>query len=154
MAGNGALPTARSGTFSIRVLVVDDHGTMRKIIRSLLHNVGIDDVTEAANGEEALEVLRQKRVKDPDVIICDLHMDKMDGTEFCNLARRDENIRKRAIPVLILTGDDDELIHDVALQLGAKAVLTKPISAPDLLREIQSAVGFAVGNCGSALQPQ
>ncbi len=128
----------------IRVLVVDDQKTMRKIVRQLLSQIGIENVIEAGNGEEALDILNSPGVPDPDVVICDLHMDKMDGTELLNHMRREEGLKERMIPVLILTGDGDDLIHEVTRQVGATKVLTKPISAPDLQREIEEAVGFTL----------
>ena len=132
-------------TGSIRVLVVDDQSAMRSIIRQLLHQVGIDDVAEAENGEQALDKLRTNGDNDPDVIICDIHMDQMDGTEFCNRVRRDKAIRNRAIPILMPTGDRNRLVHEVAQQLGAAKVLTKPITAHDLLCEIEDAIGYSIG---------
>ncbi len=128
----------------LRVLVVDDQATMRPIVRRLLTQVGIDDVDEAANGEEALAKLRNPRVKDPDVIVSDLHMDGIDGLELCNIIRRDERIRNRSIPIVVLTGDDDKLIHEVSEQVGAVKVLIKPVNAKDLFDCIQIAIGFSV----------
>ena len=81
----------------LRILVVDDQATMRKIVRRLLMQVGIENVDEAANGEEALARLRNPRLDDPDVIVSDLHMDGIDGLELCNTIRRDERIRNRRI---------------------------------------------------------
>lgn len=80
---------------------------------------------------------------DPDVIICDLHMETMDGLEFCNQVRRDEGIRTRAIPIIVLTGDRDTMVHEVSRQVGATAVLAKPISADQLLEQIHTAIGFS-----------
>ena len=131
-----------AATVSIRALVVDDQRTMRSIIRDLLNRVGIHDVVEAEDGEMALEILRNPMVEDPDVIICDIHMKNMDGTEFCNSVRRDDQLRDRAIPIIILTGDQNKLIHEVARQVGAATVLIKPIAASDLEREIEVAIGF------------
>ena len=124
----------------IRVLVIDDQRAMRSIVRQLLSQIGIHDIHEARNGEEALKFLNQPSNEDPDVIICDLHMDKMDGLEFCNHVRRD---KEHDIPIIILTGDSDKLLHEVARQVGAVEVLTKPISAPKLQEHIQTAIGFA-----------
>ena len=56
-------------TESIRVLVVDDQRSMRAIIRRLLGQVGIKDVVEAANGDEAFAFLRSPTDRDPDVIV-------------------------------------------------------------------------------------
>ena len=124
----------------ISVLIIDDQRAMRSIVRQLLSQIGIDDIQEARNGEEALEFLNQPSNEDPDVIICDLHMDKMDGLEFCNQVRRD---KEHIIPIIILTGDSDEFLHEVSRQVGAVAVLTKPVSAPELQEHIQTAIGFA-----------
>ena len=79
----------------------------------------------------------------------DLHMGGMDGLQFCNHVRRDNNCANRHIPILILTADRDELTHQAAHQLGAIRVLTKPISANELLDEIQSAVGYHAGDVAS-----
>ncbi len=129
----------------IRVLVVDDQRTMRSIIRQLLGRVGISNVTEAEHGEEALAVLRNPALDIPDVIICDLHMQRMDGMEFCNQLRRSDNARHRGIPIIILTGDEDEMIHAVSRQVGAAKILLKPIAANDLLAGIRAVIGFDAG---------
>ena len=136
---------ATDNAASIRVLVIDDHQTMRKILRQLLGIVGIDDVIEASHGEEVLTLVSNPQVGDPDVIICDLHMDRMDGMEFCNKMRRTDGLRERAIPILMLTGDEDDMLHEVSRQVGAVKVLTKPIGADDLLAEIRAAIGYDAG---------
>lgn len=127
---------------AIRVLVVDDQKSMRSIVRNLLLQNNISQVAEAGDGVEAMQALLDGKQPNPDVIICDLHMDKMDGMEFCNKLRLSKNDGIRAIPVLILTGERDRMPLEVAKQVGASAVLGKPISAPDLCRHIESAVGF------------
>ena len=124
----------------VRVLVVDGQRGMRSILRQLLAQIGIEDVLEAANGEEAIEIIDQPEQLEPDVIICDLHLDKLDGMELCNMFRRDKH---RVTPIIIVTGESDEFLHEVARQVGAVEVLTKPVSAPDLLAQIQTAIGFA-----------
>ncbi len=128
---------------AIRVLVVDDQRAMRSIIRNLLSQHNITHVTEAEDGVEAMQTLLDFRQPNPDVIICDLHMDKMDGMEFCNKLRLSKLEAIRGIPVLILTGERDEMPLAVAKQVGATAVLGKPISSPDLCRHIENAVGFS-----------
>ncbi len=127
----------------LRVLVIDDHRSMRAIIKDLLHKVGLDDVAEAENGKAALAYLRAPDVEFPDVIICDLHMDEMDGMEFCNAVRNDKNLRNHGVPILMLTGDLDKLLHEVSKQVGAMSVLTKPVSAEELGHHIEKAVGYA-----------
>jgi CheY-like chemotaxis protein len=126
----------------VRVLVVDGQRGMRSILRQLLAQIGIEDVIEARNGEEALEIIDRPETVEPDVIICDLHLDKVDGLELCNMFRLDKD---RITPIIIVTGESDEFLHEVARQVGAVEVLTKPVSAPDLLEQIQTAIGFAGG---------
>lgn len=132
---------------ALRALIVDDQRTMRSIVRKLLSQLGIVDVMEAAGGAEAFSIIETSEDGPPDFVICDLHMEDGDGMSFCNKVRRHKNEDIAHIPVLILTGDSDHLLHEVALQIGAVNVLTKPISAPDLGREISQAVGFANGYC-------
>ena len=129
---------------SISVLVIDDHRTMRQIVRRLLGQIGIHDVEDAEDGAAALKMLHSPQAKQPDLIICDLHMEKMDGMDFCNKLRLDKNEVLRAIPVIILTGEQDTFVHDVTRQVGATMVLVKPISAGDLKERIEAAVGFTI----------
>ena len=129
---------------SIRVLVIDDHKTMREIIRRLLAQSGIYDVEEAEDGAKALDLIRRPGFVQPDVILCDLHMKNMDGMEFCNTMRRDKSIPRPETPIIILTGDQDPLMHEVTRQIGAATVLVKPVSAEELLTKIVAAVGYSV----------
>lgn len=130
---------------NIRVMVIDDQRTMRMIVRRLLMAGGVRDVSEAENALVGLEKLRAGEIREPDVIVCDLHMDEMDGLEFCNAVRRDQTVLKGTTPILVLTGDDDPLLHEVIAQVGAAKVLLKPISSVALLKEIETAVGFNLG---------
>ncbi len=127
----------------VRVMVVDDQRTMRSIVRTLLREIGITNISEAASGREALTELRAQPGREPDVVICDLHMEDMDGLQFSNLLRREKDERRRQIPVIILTGDRDELLHEVAAQVGVAEVFTKPVTAQQLKAGIESTVGFS-----------
>ncbi len=124
---------------SLSVLIVDDQKSMRSIIRQLLSQENIRNVADAADGQAALDLLNGHDITPPDVIICDLYMDGMDGMEFVNYLRR----HKDQTPVLLLTGEKDSFILDVVQQAGAVKVLRKPISAPDLAHEIHEAIGIS-----------
>ncbi len=129
----------------IKILIIDDHKTMRSIIRTLLQQFNIRKVQEAENGEDALNyfsTLAGAPEQHPDVIICDLHMEKMDGLEFVKNIRNGKSCIDSKIPILILTGDSTDLLKDVTLQVGATKVLQKPISAPNLHEEVKHAVGY------------
>jgi two-component system chemotaxis response regulator CheY len=127
----------------LHVLVIDDHRTMRKIIGRCLREIGITAIDNAGNGAEALTWLSLPN-NDPDVIICDLHMDEMDGLEFCNAVRRGKGLRDPNIPILLLTGESDRMLLEVAEQVGVKTVLQKPITAQELGTAIASVVGFEI----------
>lgn len=123
-------------------LVIDDHKTMRSIVRRMLIDIGITEIGEYSEGAAAWDYLTACTLDVPDFIVCDLHMEGMDGLEFINKIRRSKNLAIHQIPVLILTGDPDQMIQDVAAQVGAAKVLQKPISAPELRKEIAAILGI------------
>ena len=129
---------------ALRVLVVDDHQTMRKIIKRLLAQVGVEKIDEACDGQEALDYLVDHRRPDPDLILCDLHMDGMDGMEFCNTVRRDKQLQEKVPPIIVLTGEQEAIALEVVSELGVARVLQKPISAPELQTHIEEVVGFSL----------
>ncbi len=129
---------------ALRGLIIDDHRSMRMIVRQLLKQIGITAIEEAADGRAALDKLNDPQAKMPDFVICDLHMDKMDGLEFCNKLRLSKFERLRKIPVIILTGDRDRFVRDVSEQVGATIVLSKPVTAEQLHDSISDAIGFVM----------
>lgn len=136
--------TESSNGSGLRALIIDDQTTMRRIVRTLLKQIGITSVIEAANGEEALKLVMRAGEVSPDFIICDLHMDGMDGLEFSNRLRLSKSEDIRHIPILMLSGDTDKMMHEITAQVGVKAFMKKPVSAPELQAHIAAAVGFAV----------
>lgn len=128
----------------LRGLIIDDQRTMRRIVRQLLKQIGLTQLDEAKNGRDALDILNDPQAKTPDFVICDLHMDKMDGLEFCNRLRLSKKENLRQIPVIILTGDQDSFIREVSQQVGATIVLSKPVTAEQLHDSISDVIGFVV----------
>jgi DNA-binding NarL/FixJ family response regulator len=116
----------------IRVCVVDDQTLVRQGLCSLLGLVdGVEVVAEAADGVEALEAIE---VHQPDVVLLDLRMPKMDGLQVLEALAT----RELAPPVLILTTfDDDELVLK-ALRLGAKGYLLKDVSLEQLTAAVRT----------------
>ena len=139
---DGAALLIEMKSSSIQVMVVDDQQVMRSIVRKILTRANIQHITEATDGRDALAILDSQPDSRPDLIICDLHMEKMDGIEFLKTLRGDRSKSRHNIPVLILTGDKNEKPHQLARQAGATRVLTKPISPDDLVREIRRALGY------------
>jgi chemotaxis protein histidine kinase CheA/CheY-like chemotaxis protein len=104
---------------SISVLVVDDSITMRTLLRNILQ-ASRYKVTVAHDGENALEVLGQ--METCDLIITDLHMPRMDGTELCRAVRRRD---RPQIPIVVVTSVGDAEEKSRALAAGADAYIVK-----------------------------
>ncbi len=134
---------AVSGLATLRILIVENHLRMRMLIKQMLIAGGVAHVEETNNGAEALQYLHDPSSELPDLIISDLHMEGLDGIELCAAIRRDESAEIRGIPILILTGDEDEVIHEAAEQFGAAHILTKPVSASELFNGIDRVLGSA-----------
>lgn len=138
---DGAALTMQVGKPGLHVMIIDDQEVMRSIIKKLLAKANPAQIIEASNGIQALEMLRSGEI-DPDVILCDLHMEKMDGGQFLRELRADKNNLNSRKPVLILTGDKSEQAHEVTRQVGASKVLTKPIPADELIKQIMLVQGY------------
>lgn len=126
----------------LKVMAVDDQVSMRRIVRQLLASNGIREVIEAGDGAEALQQLQRPEHDSVDLVICDLMMPVMDGLTFCNQMRRDIRLKSRHVPILLLTAVTDELVLQVARQVGALDVANKPIAASELGRRIEHLVGI------------
>ena len=126
----------------LSVLVIDDQRTMRLIVRQLLRQVGVSRAAEAADGREAIEKLAERQIETPDLVICDLHMEGMDGMAFTAAVRRGKTKLPTETPILLLTGESDDFVLDVVEQAGATLVLHKPITAGELYQAISRAIGF------------
>jgi len=115
----------------IRTLIVDDSGVMRKIVERSLRQagIGLDQVFEAANGSEALEVLGRERV---DLVLSDINMPIMDGLEFVRRLAGVENARN--VPVVMITTEGSERHVVEAISCGARGYIRKPFT-PDQVKE-------------------
>ncbi len=113
----------------MKVLVVDDFATMRKIIKNVLKQISIENVLEAENGKHALSVLGTEEV---DLIISDWIMPEMTGIEFLKACKGDENIKK--IPFIMVTAEAQKDNIMEAIKSGVDNYIVKPFT-PDKLRE-------------------
>lgn len=122
----------------MQVLIVDDSATMRTILRKVVSLSGYDvkGCLEAANGEEALEVLAASWV---DVILLDIHMPVMDGLTLLRHLRDDEMYRK--IPVVLVTTEANQDAIGEAVRLGIKAHVKKPFQPESIRQVLQRILG-------------
>jgi len=116
------------------VLIVDDSATNLHVLNRILS--GHYRVKAARNGPKALEIAGRDR---PDLILLDVQMPGMDGTEVCRRLRQDSTTT--AIPVAFVSGsgeDDERAACDAA---GGSDFFTKPVEPNDLLRRIAQLIG-------------
>ena len=116
---------------SLTILTVDDSRTMRDMLRLALVQAGFT-VLQAEDGVHGLEVLETEQ---PDVIVTDINMPRMDGFGFIEGVRRDE--RNRAIPILVLTTESDGDKKARARQAGATGWIVKPFDPVKLVEAIR-----------------
>jgi DNA-binding response OmpR family regulator len=110
-------------------LVVDDDPKILKALDQALRKEGYD-VYRAADGEEALQVARQS---DPDLIVLDIMLPKLDGFEVCAKLRTLGNV-----PVLILSARGEEMDKVVGFNVGADDYLTKPFRLTELVLRVKA----------------
>jgi two-component system, chemotaxis family, chemotaxis protein CheY len=120
---------------SLSVLVVDDNQYMRKIVRSLLVNVGVKSVYEASDGIEGLENIK---VMSPDLVIVDWEMPLLNGAELVRIVRSPGMFPVPDIPIVMLTGYAERWRIVDAVKLGVNEFLMKPVSGTALLDRIVS----------------
>ena len=121
---------------SLRVLVVDDQLTIRSLVRSGLHQIGVSDVQEANDGEAGLRSV----VEDPPhLIISDYNMPKLDGLGLLRAVRAHSPTAKTAF--IMLTGRADKALVQRAVQYGVNNYLVKPFTVQTLKDKIEAVFG-------------
>lgn len=115
------------------LLIVDDSGVMRKVLKHHLSQIGYSNVVEAVNGAEALKKLSEKKV---DLIICDWNMPEMNGLQFLHAVKSQQTYQN--IPLIMVTTvtTQDEVV--TALEAGARTYITKPFTKDDLKAKVDS----------------
>lgn len=117
----------------LKILVVDDFPTMRKIVRQVLRQLGYNDVQEAEDGGSALKILRQK----PDIqfVISDWNMPNVTGIELLKSVRADPNLK--GLPFLMVTAEADKENIVEAVKSGVSSYIVKPFNAATLKEKIE-----------------
>lgn len=116
----------------MKILIVDDFSTMRRIIKNLLRDLGFTNTQEADDGVTALPMLRNGEF---DFLVTDWNMPGMSGIELLKAVRADANLS--AMPVLMVTAEAkrDQIIE--AAQAGVNGYVVKPFTAQVLKEKIE-----------------
>ena len=122
----------------MRILVVDDFLTMRRVVFSQLREIGFDDLAEAGDGEAALQQLRAGPF---DLVISDIDMPTMGGFELLSAIKTDARLRH--LPVLMVAAEarKEDIVR--CAQVGAAAYLVKPFSKAVLEERMRLAMPAA-----------
>lgn len=112
-----------------KILLIDDDPHIRDIVRFALNREGFA-VVEAGDGVRGLALAQ---ADSPDLILLDIGMPEMDGTEVCRRLRRDSRV-----PIIFLSSRDDEIDRILGLELGGDDYVTKPFSPRELTARVKA----------------
>lgn len=115
----------------MKILVVDDFSTMRRIVRNILKQLSFDNVDEAEDGDVALEKLKQGGY---DFVITDWNMPNMTGLELLKAIRADGSLKD--LPVLLITAEAEKENVVLAAQAGVNDYIVKPFTGEVLQQKI------------------
>jgi two-component system, chemotaxis family, chemotaxis protein CheY len=116
----------------MRILIVDDFSTMRRIIKNLLRDLGFTNTAEADDGQTALPMLQQGEF---DFLVTDWNMPGMEGIELLKRVRADDNLK--SLPVLLVTAEAKKEQIVEAAQAGVNGYIVKPFTAQTLKEKIE-----------------
>ncbi|MCG9737556.1 chemotaxis response regulator CheY [Shewanella insulae] len=116
---------------NMKILVVDDFSTMRRIIKNLLRDLGFNNTQEADDGSTALPMLQKG---DFDFVVTDWNMPGMQGIDLLKAIRADDNLKH--IPVLMVTAEAKREQIIAAAQAGVNGYVIKPFTAATLKEKL------------------
>lgn len=130
---------------TIKVLVVDDFSTMRRIVKNLLRDLGFTNVAEAEDGAVALQMLRTVNFN---LVLLDWNMPEMDGLTVLKEMRKDPKLKD--IPVLMVTAEARREAIIEAAQAGVNGYVVKPFTANILKEKIEKIFAVKSGQAAEA----
>ena len=117
---------------NMKILVVDDFSTMRRIIKNLLKDLGFSNIQEADDGNPALPMLQQG---DFDFVVTDWNMPGMQGIDLLRAIRTDDSLKH--LPVLMVTAEAKKEQIVAAAQAGVNGYVVKPFTAATLKEKLE-----------------
>jgi len=114
---------------SKKILIVEDDGNIRELLRLYLEREGYE-ITEAANGEEGVELWRKIN---PDMILLDVMMPIMDGWQGCKIIRKESKV-----PIIIMTAKGETFDKVNGLEMGADDYIVKPLEMREVIARVRA----------------
>jgi two-component system alkaline phosphatase synthesis response regulator PhoP len=115
-----------------KILVVDDEAYIVELVKFNLEKEGYE-VVVAHDGLKALDMVR---TEEPDLIILDIMLPRMDGLEVCRLVKQDQALK--AIPIIMLTAKGEEFDTILGLEMGADDYIKKPFSPREMIARVNA----------------
>lgn len=121
----------------LKILIVDDIRHTRVLLTEILRAIGIQQIYEASDGAEGLQVMRAHNI---DIVLTDLAMEPLDGIDFVRLLRNSPDSPNPMVPVLMITGHSTlRRIHE-ARDVGVNEFMAKPITARGVIGRLQQII--------------
>ena len=121
---------------NMKILVVDDFSTLRRINKNLLRQLGYSNIVEADDGTTALQKLKEEQI---DFVVSDWNMPKMTGLELLKSVRKDEQLKDT--PFLMVTAESEKEKVVEAVKAGVNNYVVKPFTADTLKEKIAKVFG-------------
>lgn len=118
---------------NLKILVVDDFSTMRRIVKTLLKQNGFNNFTEAEDGQQALSMLQG--AGDFEMVVSDWNMPNMTGLELLKAVRSDPRLKH--LPFLMVTAEAEKENIITAVKAGVSNYIVKPFTAQTLKEKLQ-----------------
>ncbi|HON38329.1 MAG: chemotaxis response regulator CheY [Desulfomonilia bacterium] len=116
---------------NMKILVVDDFSTMRRIVKNILRQLNFNNIVEADDGASALDILQKEKI---DMVVSDWNMPKMTGLELLKAMRGDDALKD--IPFLMVTAEAQQENIIEAVKSGVSNYIVKPFTAETLGQKI------------------
>ncbi len=121
---------------NMRVLIVDDFATIRKILRNVLKQIGFTNMVEADNGKTALKVLKKESF---DLILCDWNMPEMSGIDLLKMVKSDDELKDISFVMVTAETQKDNIVE--AVKAGVSNYIVKPFTAETVSEKLNKIFG-------------
>ncbi|MCF8061980.1 MAG: chemotaxis response regulator CheY [Deltaproteobacteria bacterium] len=121
---------------SMKVLVVDDFATMRRIVKGVLKQLGFSNIVEAEDGTTALDALKMEKVG---LIVSDWNMPKMTGLDLLKAVRSDESLKETPFIMVTAEGQKENVIE--AVKAGVNNYIVKPFTPETFSEKLEKVFG-------------